>query len=163
MFSEMMRMRPARAQARSCDGQRLQKIQRYPPPDQYSAFAKRGLDEIQASRVERGRRLKIHLVGGHLHHLFFQVHGVAGRPHFERARISVLERRLAQADSLDVSSIGARQRNGGDPAGSGERSWPRSRPERAAVLAISQGVYAVSSELEYRQRPSPASRKHPQQ
>src|SRR3954471_6891496 len=41
------------------------------------AFADRGLEQVQALRIERGRRRIIHLVAGGLHHLLFEIDGVA--------------------------------------------------------------------------------------
>src|SRR5262249_12278266 len=77
-----------------------------------SALSKRGLDQIKAAGVERRRRLEIHLVGGDFHHLVFEIHGIAGRAHFESARIGIPVSRLAQANALDMALRSTRERNG---------------------------------------------------
>ena len=97
IFSEMIRIRPAwarRPDAAMVSVLRKSKVVSQPCGARL-ALAERRLDEIEAARVERGCCLKIHLVGGDLHHLLFEIDGVAGWAHFVDGRIFVWEWRLA--------------------------------------------------------------------
>src|SRR4029079_5673393 len=42
-------------------------------PDHALPFADRGLEQMQALGIERGRRRVVHLVAGGLHHLLFEI------------------------------------------------------------------------------------------
>ena len=90
-----------------------------------SAPADRGLDQAEAARVERGRRLVVHLVGGDLHHLVFEIDGVAGRPRPRSRRCRV---------ELEPAAAG-RRRRGAPGSVRSEASTPWPRPARIEVRA----------------------------
>ena len=66
------------AQSRCRDRNRFQEIHK---AFSRLALADGGLDEAQAARVERGRSLVVHLVGGDLDHLVFEIDGTARGAH----------------------------------------------------------------------------------
>ena len=68
--------------------------------------------QAEAARVERGRRLVVHLVGGDLHHLVFEADRVAGRADLVAAVASGCEtaRALAVEPAMCVA-FGARERD----------------------------------------------------
>src|SRR6185312_4051103 len=147
MFSEMMRMRPAcaRKPEAAIDSVLTKSIVVLRRPYVRLALAKRGLDEIEAACVEGRRRLEIHLVGGNFHHFFLEVHRIAGRAHFEGARIGIPVRRFAQTDALDMAIRGERERAHGILAC---RNWRRFQPEPFAAPAPNQGACGAWKESE---------------
>ena len=89
MFSAITRMRPACARRpdaaiaidlRKSTAALLAGLNLRTVSDQPSALADRGLEEAEAALIERGRGLIVHLVGGDLDHLVFEVDRVAGGP-----------------------------------------------------------------------------------
>ena len=126
MFSEMIRMRPACARNPDAAIEIDFKKSMGPSPDAADVFqvapAERRLDQAEAARVERGRGLIVHLVGGDLEHLVFEAHGVAGRPHLE----------FAAAIELELCSI-ARGRPYGPAASAPWRAPARPRSGRTAA------------------------------
>jgi len=85
------------------------------------ALVERRLEEIEATRLVRGCCLEIHLVGGDLHHLFFEIDGIAGRAHFLHGRIFVREWRPAHTDAFQMATGCARERQPGHRSRSDER------------------------------------------
>jgi hypothetical protein len=73
-----------------------------------SASAERGLEEIEAAGVERGRRLIIHLVRRHLDHLVFQVDGIAGRADLVTAAGRAKLRTAVTGKSGEMAAVGLR-------------------------------------------------------
>src|SRR4029077_9689257 len=107
MFSEITRIRPACARrpevaipidrTKSLESSAMMSLPCLcSGPDHALALADRGLQQVQALRIERGHRGIIHLVGGDLEHLVFEIDGVAGRSGLE-ARFAVLIERVATA------------------------------------------------------------------
>src|SRR5438477_9067097 len=76
-----------------------------------TTLANGGLEETEAARIERGRRLVIHLVGGDLDHLVLEVDGVAGGAHVVAARPR--RRKAARTGNrpLDMCGLGAIERH----------------------------------------------------
>src|ERR1700709_1974662 len=62
-----------------------------------SAFSDGGFQQTEAAAVERGRRRIVHLVGGNLEHLVFEIDGVAGGPGLETALAAVAGEGLSAA------------------------------------------------------------------
>src|SRR5215467_12813136 len=77
----------------------------------FSAPAKRGLDQREPTRVERGRGLVIHGVRRHLEHLVLEADRIAGRSRFEiELAVEAEPRRSAAGRIRNVTRIRARQR-----------------------------------------------------
>jgi len=98
------------------------------------ALVERRLEEIEATRLVRGCCLEIHLVGGDLHHLFFEIDGIAGRAHFiygafsfgngDRLTPTPSRWLLAVRESVNPdTAVGATR--GGSSNFSGAKSQPR--------------------------------------
>ena len=88
MFSDSTRIRPdwaRRPEAAIAIDLIKSMISRPPLRARRSAPAERRLDQAEAARVERGRSLEIHLVGGDLEHLVLKADAVAGRADLDLA------------------------------------------------------------------------------
>src|SRR5260370_12789489 len=77
-----------------------------------STLADRGLQKMQALAVERGHRGVVHLVGGDLEHLVFEIDGIAGGPGLESS-LAILREALSAARRSNMA---------------GPRAHPRHRP-----------------------------------
>src|SRR6185437_8315768 len=103
MFSEMMRMRPACARKpEAAMASVLMKSM-----SALLFLAQRHFDEAEAARVDGGRRLVVHLVGGDLHHLFFEIDRVAGRLDLV-ARFDFAKAGARAGKSGKMAALGAR-------------------------------------------------------
>src|SRR5215467_5662159 len=77
-----------------------------------SAPAKRGLDQREPARVERGRGLVVHGVRGHFEHLVLEPDRIAGRSRFEvELAVQAEPWRPAAGRITDVARIGAHERH----------------------------------------------------
>src|SRR4051812_5351266 len=104
MFSEMMRMRPACARSPEAAIARvLMKSM-----SALLLLAQRDFDQAEAACVDGGRRLIVHLVASDLHHLFFEIDGVAGRLDLV-AGLDLAEPRAGAGKSGEMAALGARQ------------------------------------------------------
>src|SRR6202140_613564 len=74
-----------------------------------STLADRGLQKMQALAVERGHRRVVHLIGGDLEHLVFEIDGIAGGPGLETG-LAVLRKTLSATRRSHMPGRGAHHR-----------------------------------------------------
>src|SRR5258707_7583984 len=93
-----------------------------PCPYPASTLADRGLQKMQAFAVERGHRRVVHLVGGDLEHLVFEIDGIAGGPGLESS-LAILREALSATRRSNMTGRGAHHRQ-------------RSHRSRVGALAV---------------------------
>src|SRR5437868_13105499 len=143
MFSELTRIRPACAR-RPEVAMLIERAKSLPSSamlssrlrDHALALANRGLQEMQALAVERGRRRVIHLVRGNLQHLVFEIDGIAGGPRLEAAPAAVVVKTVGGAGGRDVAGAGPQHRQRSQSAAAGRALGVEFRLDQVARAEV---------------------------